>query len=362
MSSIRQRDSGIWYYHRYIDLPDERKRVHRSLRTKDEDKALQKKRRYDKYYDKKEREPNYETVEYSEAVEKFLKRRRRQEKAGEITDSTVRMERYATDVLGQYLEEEEDEPDIFVDQIDDLMLDDMRLWRSKDVSQSTVGANMTHLYSFFAYLKKRDWIQDNPMKEVKVPSTGTRKATDVPTKEEWKEIERQAEDFINRTDPKRLYVAFYLYVKFGFRLSEILRMTWERQPFQKKNNGSFSYIRGEGPSATAVIYSKRTEREVPIGKHWHAFKMLDNPTKWLFPSDRVDGHLRPNGYSRQISQLLSDLGYEKYSAHALRHGKISDLVRKDYSLKKIGELMGQRTTRITERYTHLTSEDLEDML
>ena len=52
----------------------------------------------------------------------------------------------------------------------------------------------------------------------------------------------------------------------------------------------------------------------------------------------------------------------QYSSHTLRHGFITDLIRKDKNIVKIGKIVGHSTTHITELYEHLISSDLEDLI
>lgn len=61
-----------------------------------------------------------------------------------------------------------------------------------------------------------------------------------------------------------------------------------------------------------------------------------------------------------MSRLLTDLGYENYSAHSLRHAFITDKLRKDVSVKKLSEFVGHRTETLIDSYSHLLPSDLGD--
>ena len=53
---------------------------------------------------------------------------------------------------------------------------------------------------------------------------------------------------------------------------------------------------------------------------------------------------------------------DSYSSHTLRHGKCTELIRDDFSISKISELVGHKTQKITEDYSHLISSDIEDLI
>ena len=67
--------------------------------------------------------------------------------------------------------------------------------------------------------------------------------------------------------------------------------------------------------------------------------------------------------SRPLKSMLKKLGVdESYSTHTLRHGFITDLIRKDVSLTKIGNVVGHSDIRMTELYGHLDTTDMESVL
>ena len=53
---------------------------------------------------------------------------------------------------------------------------------------------------------------------------------------------------------------------------------------------------------------------------------------------------------------------DNYSTHSLRHGFITDLIRKNHSLTKIGNLVGHSDVRMTEIYGHLDTSDMRGLL
>lgn len=136
-------------------------------------------------------------------------------------------------------------------------------------------------------------------------------------------------------------------------------MKWEKKDINE--SGPYSYIRYEGEDVTAVIYYKRRRREIPIGKLWDVFKLLENDSIWQFPSPK-EGHVIRRGYSYRIGKLLTELGYEDYTTHSLRHGAITKMVRDGHPPQKIADFVGHSTQTITDKYTHLEPDDLSDLV
>jgi len=77
MSSIyTKRD--YYYYQIYIDGEDgERKRINKSLRTKDPDEARRLKKRWDSYYERKSNGYEEEVIDITHLIDKYQTHRRR---------------------------------------------------------------------------------------------------------------------------------------------------------------------------------------------------------------------------------------------------------------------------------------------
>lgn len=65
--------------------------------------------------------------------------------------------------------------------------------------------------------------------------------------------------------------------------------------------------------------------------------------------------------SRLVSEYAEDAGVENVSAHTLRHACATHLLHEGADLRMIQELLGHSSIASTQRYTHLSSERLQDM-
>ena len=82
------------------------------------------------------------------------------------------------------------------------------------------------------------------------------------------------------------------------------------------------------------------------------------------PHKQSTGKPFDNSYcSRPFKRMLRRLEIDdRYSTHCLRHSFITDLIRKDFSLTKIGNVVGHSDIRMTELYGHLDKTDMVDIL
>jgi len=71
------------------------------------------------------------------------------------------------------------------------------------------------------------------------------------------------------------------------------------------------------------------------------------------PGDAVMADVDPQKLSVYTRRLFSRLGIADASFHSLRHTAASWLVMEGVDLYAVGELLGHRTPRMTQRYAHL---------
>jgi integrase/recombinase XerC len=116
----------------------------------------------------------------------------------------------------------------------------------------------------------------------------------------------------------------------------------------------------------ARIYFKKREREVPLAHVWHAIEKLERSpnSPYLFesPNRGVHKHVRRDSWSKRTTKFFKEeMGMHGYTNHTLRHGCISHLVRNEKPIKKVAQLTGHSSIRVTEIYTHLNGEDLKGL-
>ena len=245
-------------------------------------------------------------------------------------------------------------------------------------NSTTVGNNIRGIQGFFRYCIDEKYLDYNPTSNLKIPQSISRTTDDIPNKKEFKQIRTFLDEYVSlyikgKEEYDWVKLISWVQVRTGMRNGEVLLMKWDQN---KKTDigdkGSFSYVYLNKTLTKLVIHFKRRKRELPIkGDIQDLFKKMKKDkvsNVYVFENNlkgrQSTGTMFDNSsFSRPFKRLLNEIGIENnYTSHTLRHGFITDLIRKDKSIVKIGTLVGHSSTRMTEIYGHLISSDLEDLL
>ena len=240
-------------------------------------------------------------------------------------------------------------------------------------NSTTVGNNIRCLQGFFKYCVENDYIDISPITDVKIPKPLKRTSDQIPNKQEFETIKehliKYVDDYLNDKDEYNwIKLISYIQVRIGMRLSEVLTMKWK----QNKNtdfgeNHSFSYVYLNSTKSKLTIYSKKRLRIIPIKNHIKdVLNKIQKDTKskvFVFENPETESDFNVTSFSRPFKKFLREIKIDdSYSSHTLRHGKITELIRNDFSINKIGHLVGHSNSRITELYSHLLSSDIDDLI
>ena len=84
-----------------------------------------------------------------------------------------------------------------------------------------------------------------------------------------------------------------------------------------------------------------------------------DPDLWVFPGGRPGRHLTPRTVQRVFEQALARSGVPKQaSVHTLHHSFATHLLENGISLRHIQILLGHKSPKTTERYTHVSQGEL----
>ena len=85
----------------------------------------------------------------------------------------------------------------------------------------------------------------------------------------------------------------------------------------------------------------------------------EKPQKWLFPGWNKEKHITSRTVQKIFQNACRKAGINKnVSVHSLRHSFATHLLESGINLRYIQELLGHKSSKTTEIYTHVSTKDL----
>lgn len=207
-------------------------------------------------------------------------------------------------------------------------------------SASTIKHQLCHIRSVLRFLKRRGYdVLDYRM--IDLPKVTRSK----PTYLEYGEVQKVIDAADNIRDKAIIACLFST----GCRISELLNLNIEDVQTQEVT------VLGKGSKYRRVYIDD---------KAWRYLHDYLSTRKDRIPALFVSGQYRRITVSRvqQILHVLqADAGIEKnLTPHVMRHSYATDLVVNGADIMAVKELMGHRTVKTTEVYTHLSQNHLKE--
>lgn len=176
-----------------------------------------------------------------------------------------------------------------------------------------------------------------PRKENKLP--------DVLTKEEVSEILKNVKNL------KHLTMLMLSYAS-GLRVSELVNLRVEDIDLQR---GLIHVRGGKGKKDRYTILSE--SMKLILHQYSESYKI--NSNNWLFPSENSNYHLSARSIQVVFQRAVKASGINKrVSIHTLRHSFATELLEQGTDLRYIQSLLGHKSTKTTEIYTHISKAHL----
>jgi len=145
--------------------------------------------------------------------------------------------------------------------------------------------------------------------------------------------------------PKHRALALLLYSS-GMRVSEVVRL---RPQDLDVDGGTIRILRGKGGKDRYTLLSERAMAAVQV------YRAAFPSEHWLFPGARPDRHLTTRSVQNLVRRAARRAGIEKnVTPHMLRHSFATHLLEAGTDLRYIQELLGHKSSRTTEIYTHVS--------
>ena len=339
------------------------------------------------YEYKKQRTHHKITELISNVIDVVIKERYKRLKMDQLSQTTVggdekKLNYFKDFVLDRY-------GNLTVDKIDEGLLNKYTDYCRDELGNNPTTINNKHksVQILTKYCLNKGYLQTNPYDKVIVPTPIKRSKDNIPKQKEYDIVKDYVEDYVikyiggdsdYKFDP--IIMTSFFQTQLGMRIGEVLIMKWKRGKSDGGEGHSRSYVYLNSNYSELVVYFKKKKRTYPIDEIPLIQKLLkklkeDTDSKIYVLENRTkkkNGKPHPqstnkkfeNTYcSRPLKSMLRRLGVDdSFSTHSLRHGFVTDLIRKNHSLTKIGNLVGHSDVRMTEIYGHLDTSDMRGLL
>lgn len=215
--------------------------------------------------------------------------------------------------------------------------------RSGPRAQVTVNRELATLSSIFSLAVDYGCCESNPVLKVRKFRTYSRRERVLTEDEEIILMNALQEHYA------KLRPAIVLGLYTGMRRGEILNLKWSNVDFEKNEITLQSGTTKSGKARTLPMNDLVTQALL----EWR--EVCDNKEK-LF-SGR--GYTVDN-FTRLTCELCEALGLHGVTMHTLRHTFASRLAMKNVNLAIIRDLLGHSTFKMTDRYTHVSTETMHE--
>ena len=232
----------------------------------------------------------------------------------------------------------------------------IRSWAAQQIqdgiSPRSVNRRLSCLNTYFRFLKKRAWIEKDPMKKVLAPKTGKRLPVFVQ--------ESQMEDLFSRIEfgqdfkgQQERLVLEILYAT-GLRRSELVQLKLtdidsERSVFR---------VLGKGGKERMVPFARFLSALIDQFVSLRNTEFPGNKEPWLLLNKKGE-QLKPDAIYRIVRKYLSRVTTsDQRSPHVLRHSFATHLSNRGADLNAIKELLGHSSLAATQVYTHNSIDQL----
>ena len=191
------------------------------------------------------------------------------------------------------------------------------------------------LYEHVLNIPRRIGNLPRPKKEKKLPIVLSREEV------------RRIFDSVNNIKHKVILMLVY---SAGLRVSEVVKL--RVADIDTKRN--MIHIRGAKGKKDRYTVLSRVSLKV-LKEYWRVYR----PRSWLFPGAKQNSHLTTRTVENILKGASKRAGITKdITAHTLRHSFATHLLEDGVDLRYIQELLGHKSSKTTEIYTHVSQRDI----
>ncbi|MCG7853915.1 MAG: tyrosine-type recombinase/integrase [Methanosarcinaceae archaeon] len=214
----------------------------------------------------------------------------------------------------------------------------LHLTEEKKVSSTYRNQAISSIKFFYGRVLKKKLVIDElprPKKDFRLPAVLSAE-----------EVTRLFAAVRNR---KHLAILMLIYSS-GMRVGEVVKLKPEDIDTDRR------LIRVRGGKGQKDRYTVLSEVALDVIRgYYRAWR----PEKYLFAGNSKGSHLTSRSVQNVVSEARKRAGISKqFSTHALRHSFATHLLESGTDLRYIQELLGHKSARTTQIYTHVTRRDI----
>jgi len=211
------------------------------------------------------------------------------------------------------------------------------LVEEKNVSTSSLNSSISALKFYYGIILKRKFVYEvkRPRKDKKLPV--------VLSKEEIAKILSS----VNNIKHKAILMLVY---SAGLRVSEVVRL----MPEDIDNKRKLIHIKGAKGRKDRYTLLADSALDT-LRNYWKKYE----PKKWLFPSTNPDRHLHYRSVEKVFANACEKANILKRATiYTLRRSFATHLLEAGTDLRYIQELLGHKSSKTTEIYTHVSKSSI----
>jgi len=238
----------------------------------------------------------------------------------------------------------------------DVGVQDIRAWLAaltpRGLQRSTIGRKIAALRSFYDWMVREGLVETNPAKLVSTP----RHERALPRFLDKHEVVRliEAPDVTTLAGARDRAILEMLYAT-GMRVSELAGL----RVGDLHDEENELLVMGKGSKERWAFFGARARASVETYLKLRRARFLQAllPDEALFVNRR-GGALTDRSVRRVVRRWVRHTGVRKISPHGLRHSFATHLLDRGADLRAIQELLGHASLATTQRYTHVSTEQM----
>ncbi len=288
---------------------------------------------------------------FPEAIARF-----RDYLAGERGASEHTLDAYLSDLeqLGEFVKEETArEPN--VEDVDKQTIRAFLGRLHRKSKPATIARKLASIRSLYRFLGREDVVPSNPGEEVATPKVPRKLPTVLSVDEMFALLETPPEDTPGGIRDRAWMEILY---STGMRVSELAGLSLADVDMKER----LARVRGKGKKERVAPFGTRAAESLAAWLEARVelrakFPQSDAKAVWL--NLRDGGRLTPRAMRMLLNKWITQCGVmRRVSPHAIRHTFATHLLDMGADLRSIQELLGHTNLSTTQRYTHVTTEQL----